>query len=73
MVSHHSLTWGPADSSFLGRERSEVLVGHQSGRNPAERIELVVSPWGRVWAEENQMQRFSDLFNIQSDLWQDLA
>ena len=27
---------------------------------------------GRVWAgEENQMQRFSDLFNIQSDLWQD--
>ena len=47
MVSHHSLKWGPADSSFLGKERSEVLVGHQSGRNTAERIELVVSPWGK--------------------------
>ena len=63
MVSHHSLKWGPAESSFLGRE-SEVLVGHQSGRNPAERIELVVSPWGESGLERRTRCRDSVICSI---------
>ena len=63
MVSHHSLKWGPAESSFLGQE-SEVLVGHQSGRNPAERIELVVSPWGESGLERRTRCRDSVICSI---------